>query len=98
MENDKSWKGFKTFIGVTLIILQVILMEIQHYNDINSSIESSLIHTIGLDYGLGYFIGRNFLLILGIIFLYWENKKMTNLIRTILIIIITILSLSILGY
>ena len=29
---------------------------------------------------------------------YWENKKMTNLIRTILIIIITILSLSILGY
>ena len=98
MEKDKSWKGFKTFLGLTLIIIQLIFMEIQYYNDFNSGIESSLKHTIGLDYGLGYFIGRNFLLILGIFFLYWENKKMTNLIRVILIITITILSLSILGY
>ena len=97
---DTSWKGFKTFLGFFLIIIQVILLLFQQYNCklVDTEIVCSLRHLLGLDGGFFYTIGRNFLLIIGILLLYFEKKEFNNYIRYILIIIITVLILAILGY
>ena len=98
--NDNSWKGFKTFIGIVLIIIQILGLLVSYYNTSLTS-NCNLRCFIHLDYGIGgflYFLGYYSLTIIGLIFLYLENKKMTNLIRYILIIILTIGILSILGF
>jgi len=98
-QKDESWKGFKTFIGVTLIAIHVILLLARLYNISNLGYDCNLACITGLDSGsFLYLVGYNFLIGFGLLFLYLENKEITKLMRYILVVILVIIVLSILGF
>lgn len=99
-EKDNSWKGFCTFIGITLLIIQVIAILFNTHNCRINLYEDNcdLAYVLGFDENIFYGIGKNILLILSIIFLYLENKKINNTIRIIFLTIIIIAILIICGY
>lgn len=98
-QKDESWKGFKTFIGVTLIVIHVILMVARLYNISNLGYDCNLACITALDSGnFLYLVGYNFLIVFGLLFLYLENKEITKLMRYILVVILVIIVLSILGF
>ena len=98
-KKDESWKGFKTFVGITLIVIHIVLSLARLYNASVSGYDYKLSWMIGFDGGsIGYLIGYNFLIIFGLLFLYLEDKKITNLMRYILLAIVIIIILSILGF
>lgn len=102
-EQDQSWKGFKTFIGVSLIAIQIIIMLFQIYNCKLYGATCNLSYAMGFNYGFNYngityAIGHNILLILGIVFIYLEDKKFNNVLKCILAIIVAIIGLIIIGY
>ena len=98
--HDNSWKGFCTFIGIVLLIIQIIAILFNNHNCRISSYEDNcnLAHLFGFDGDILYGIGKNILLVLSIIFLYLEDKKINNTIRIILLTIVIIAILIILGY
>ena len=99
-EKDNSWKGFCTFIGIASLIIQIVAILFNTYNCRINSYESTctLRHVLGFDENILYGIGKNTFLILSIIFLYLENKRMNNTIRIIFLTIIIITILIICGY
>ena len=99
-EKDNSWKGFFTFIGFALLIIQIIAILFNIHNCKISSYETdcNLAYILGLDSNIFYGAGKNILLILSIIFLYLEDRKINNTIRAIFLTIIIISILIICGY
>lgn len=97
---DNSWKGFCTFIGITLLIIQIIAILFNTQNCRINSYEDTcnLAYVLGFNEDILYGIGKNILLILSIIFLYLEDKKINNTIRIIFLTIIIITILIICGY
>lgn len=95
---DESWKGFCTFVGIAILIIYIAALLFDSYNCRAYEENCNLAHTLGFDYGFGYALGRNIFLIIAIIFLYLENKKINNIIRLIFITIIIVAILIICGY